>query len=151
LILIMIEYEIRPALRQETIQIKNLINLVGINPTDLNWSRFIVAVNKYGKVIACGQIKPHKGNIIELASIAVHPEFRRMGIARGVIEILLRDAPRPVYLICMAHNRLLYERFGFHAIHGDQVPQYFSRIKRLFNIADKFRKFGEELLVMKLE
>ena len=55
----MINYSIRPALESESTQIKDLINLVGINPTGLDWKRFIVAVNDSGQVIACGQIKPH--------------------------------------------------------------------------------------------
>jgi hypothetical protein len=33
----------------------------------------------------------------------------------------------------------------------NQMPRYFARIKKLFIIADIFRKSGEELFVMKLE
>ncbi len=54
-------YTVRPALESESTQIKDLINLVGINPTGLDWKRFIVAVNDGGQVIGCGQIKPHGG------------------------------------------------------------------------------------------
>ncbi len=32
-----------------------------------------------------------------------------------------------------------------------EMPRYFSRIKKLFDITDVFRKTEEELLVMKLE
>ena len=73
-------YKVRAALESESTQIKELINLVGINPTGLDWKRFIVAVNDGGQVIACGQIKPHGGDIRELASIAVHPEYQNQGI-----------------------------------------------------------------------
>jgi hypothetical protein len=45
----------------------------------------------------------------------------------------------------------MYEKFGFQAVEDNQMPRYFARIKKLFNIADVFRKSGEELLVMKLE
>ena len=147
----MTNYTIRPALESESSQIKELINLVGINPTGLDWKRFIVAVNDRGQVIGCGQIKPHGGDIRELASIAVSPEYRGQGIARAVIEILLRENPRPLYLMCIAHNGPMYEKFGFQAIPTAQMPRYFSRIKKLFNITDVFRKAEEDLLVMKLE
>ena len=80
---------IRPALESESAQIKDLINLVGINPTGLDWKRFVVMVNDGGQVIACGQIKPHGADIRELASIAVHPDYRGKGLARAVIEVLL--------------------------------------------------------------
>jgi len=147
----MTNYSFRPALESESAQIKDLIKLVGINPTGLDWKRFIVAVNDRDQVIACGQIKPHGADIRELASIAVHPEYRGQGIARAVIEKLLRENPKPMYLMCMSHNGPMYEKFGFQVIAEKQIPRYFARIKKLFNIADVFRKSGEELFVMKLE
>jgi len=146
-----IQHEIRPAQEAESTQIKDLINLVGINPTGLVWNRFVVAVNTSGQVIACGQIKPHGADIRELASIAVHPEYRGLGLARAVIETLLRENPQPMYLMCMSHNGAMYEKFGFQAVSDKHLPRYFARIKKLFGIADLFRKSGEELLVMKLE
>jgi N-acetylglutamate synthase-like GNAT family acetyltransferase len=147
----MTDYAIRPALEAESAKIKDLINLVEINPTGLDWKRFVVAANENGQVIACGQIKPHGGDIRELASIAVNPEYRGHGLARAVIEMLLRENPKPLYLMCVSHNGPMYEKFGFHVVADKQMPRYFARIKKLFDIADVFRKSGEELLVMKLE
>ena len=147
----MINYSIRPALESESTQIKDLINLVGINPTGLDWKRFIVAVDDSGQVIACGQIKPHGADIRELASIAVTPEYRGHGIARAVIEALLRENPTPMYLMCLSYNGPMYEKFGFRVITEKQMPRYFARIKKIFNLADVFGKSGEELFVMKLE
>ncbi|MDO9300843.1 MAG: GNAT family N-acetyltransferase [Anaerolineales bacterium] len=144
-------FSIRPALESESTQIKDLINLVGINPTGLDWKRFIVTLNENGQVVACGQIKPHGADIRELASIAVHPEYRGQGLARAVIEALLHENPKPLYLMCMSHNGLMYEKFGFQVAASKQLPRYFARIKKLFAVADVFRKSGEELLVMKLE
>jgi len=143
--------QIRYALEAESAQIKALIDLVGINPTGLDWKRFVVAVNPAGQVVGCGQVKPHGGDILELASIAVHPDFRSQGIARAVIEMLLQDNPRPLYLMCMAHNGPIYEKFGFQMLRNERLPRYFARIKKLFSLADIFRKTGEDLLVMKLE
>lgn len=147
----MTNYVLRPALESESAQIKALINLVEINPSGLDWKRFIVAVNDGGQVIGCGQIKPHGGDIQELASIAVSPEYRGQGIARAVIEMLLRETTRPLYLMCIAHNGPMYEKFGFQAIPVDEMPRYFKRIKKLFDIAEVFRRSEEDLLVMKLE
>jgi N-acetylglutamate synthase-like GNAT family acetyltransferase len=147
----MTDFEIRPALELEAAQIKDLINLVGINPTGLDWRRFVVAVNSSGQVFACGQIKPHGADIRELASIAVHPKYRGHGYARHVIEVLLQENPKPLYLMCMAHNGAMYEKFGFRVITLNQMPRYFAWIKRLFGISGAFRSSGEELLVMKLE
>ena len=147
----MTAYTIRHATESESGKIKDLIRLVGINPTGLDWQRFVVAVNERGEVIGCGQIKPHGREVRELASIAVHPSHRGKGIARAVIQKLLEENPRPLYLMCMTHNGGLYEKFGFRALEEDQMPRYFSRVKKIFHLADVFRKVGEDLLVMKLE
>ncbi len=147
----MTNYEIRPALESESAQIKALINLVGINPTGLDWKRFVVAVNAEGQVISCGQLKPHGADILELASIGTLPEYRGQGIARAIIQELLRESPRPLYLMCIAHNGPMYEKFGFHIIETKDMPRYFRRIKKLFDVTDVFRRSSEELLVMKLE
>lgn len=146
----MARYEIRPALESESAQIKDLIHLVGINPTGLDWKRFVVAVNEQGEVIGCGQLKPHGKDILELASIAVLPKHRGKGFARKVIEMLLDKTPRPLYLMCMSHNGPVYERFGFRVIEYLEMPRYYQRIKKVFDVANIIRR-DEELLVMKLE
>ena len=144
-------YIIRSAVESESTQIKALINLVGINPSGLDWKRFIVAVNESGEVISCGQLKPHSGDILELASIATLPSYRGHGLASAIITELLKTPTRSLYLMCIAHNGPLYEKFNFHSITDNEMPKYFRRMKNLFNVADVFRKTGEELLVMKLE
>jgi N-acetylglutamate synthase-like GNAT family acetyltransferase len=143
--------QIRPALEAEATQIKDLINLVGINPMGLDWKRFIVAVNDDGQVIACGQVKPHGDAIREMASIAVVSEYRGQGVARAIIEALLSVHPKPLYLMCLAHNGAMYEKFGFRVLAEAQTPRYFSRVKKVFDLANIFRKAGDKLLVMKLE
>lgn len=144
-------YEIRLADESESGQIKDLIHLVGINPSGLEWSRFIVAVKADGEIIGCGQIKPHGQDIKELASIAVKPEHRLQGVARRIIEELLRNTTRPIYLMCIEHNGGMYEKFGFRVIELDEMPRYFRRMQKLFNAVKIVRKVTENLLVMKLE
>jgi len=89
-------YQIRFAQETESAQIKALIYEVGINPTGLDWRRFLVAVDGSGRVIGCGQIKPHGSDVLELASIAVLPEQRGQGIARRIIDQRLSENPRPL-------------------------------------------------------
>lgn len=146
----MSKFEIRAAQESESAQIKNLVNVVGNNPSGLDWKRFIVAVNDEGKVIACGQIKPHSGDILELASIGTLPDYERQGLASAIITELLKTPVRPLYLMCMEHNGSLYEKFGFHAIAEDEMPKYFRRLKKLFKFADVVMQSGEDLLIMKL-
>ncbi len=147
----MINYTLRSALESESAQIKDLINLVGINPMGLDWKRFLVAVDDGGQVIACGQIKPHGQDIRELASIAVDPAHQGKNIARAVMEQLLSVTTRPVYLMCISKMENFYIKFGFKAIPYETMPGYFQRISNIFRIADVVRRSGEELLVMKME
>lgn len=147
----MAEYTLRPAVEAESAAIQELIHLVGINPTGLDWRRFLVAVTPEGRIIGCGQLKPHGRDLLELASIAVLPEHRGEGIARAVIEHLLTGSPRPLYLTCVSRLEPFYERFGFRAIEYDQMPRYFQRLSKLAGLVFTLSKRGETLSVMKLK
>jgi N-acetylglutamate synthase-like GNAT family acetyltransferase len=147
----MTNFTLRPARESESRQIKDLIHLVGINPMDLDWKRFIVAVNDRERVIGTGQIKPHGKEILELASIAVHPEFQGRGIARAVIEHLLKDSPRPLFLTCLSTMEPLYRKFGFAALSYEEMPRYYQRLSKLANTMMTFTRRDERMLVMKLK
>lgn len=147
----MVEYDLRPALEAEAAGIRDLIHLVGINPTGLDWRRFLAAVTPAGQVIACGQLKPHGGGLLELASIAVLPACRGQGLARAVIERLLDGSPRPLYLTCVSRLRPFYERFGFYSLAYEDMPRYFQRLSKLAGLAFTLTQRSETLLVMKLK
>jgi len=141
---------LRPATEADFTEIKALIRQARINPTKLDWRRFTVAVNGPGQMIACGQLKPVPGGLTELASLAVRPAYRQQGVARVLIEHLLADAPRPVYLTCRSGLGELYEKFGFQALEPDDTPAYYRRLQRLAGLLVELSRRGETLLVMKL-
>ena len=142
---------IRPAMEAEAAQIRDLIHLLGLIPVGLDWKRFVVAVNDHDEVLGCGQIKPHGHDVLELASIAVYPEYQGKGIGRAIIEHLLQDSPRPLYLMCEASNGSLYEKFGFRAIPYDEMPRYFQRISKVAGLVTSLARREERLLIMKLQ
>ena len=147
----MTNFSLRPARESESRVIKDLIHLTGINPAGVDWKRFIVAIGDQGQVMGIGQLKPHGPDILELASIAVFLEYRRQGVARAIIEHLLKGSPRPLYLMCESSNGSLYEKFGFQAISLDEMPRYFQRISRLAGLVTTLSRRSESLLVMKLQ
>lgn len=147
----MTAYTLRSARETDFASIKELIHVGGINPMGLDWKRFIVAVDPQGQVIGCGQIKPHGQEILELASIAVDPESRGRGVARRIIEQLLFDSPRPLYLMCRSTLGSLYGRFGFRPVGDDEMPRYFQRISKLAGMVASLTRKGESLLIMKLQ
>ena len=147
----MINFRLRPARESESSQIKELINLVGINPMGLDWKRFVVAVNERDEMIGCGQIKPHGTEILELASIAMYPEHQGQGIASAIIAHLLANSPRPMYLMCESSRGSLYEKFGFRSIEYNEMPRYFQRMSKLAGLVTTLARRDERLLVMKLQ
>jgi len=125
---------VRPAAPADAAAVRSLIYRVRINPTRLDWRRFVVAVDREGRLLGCGQIKPHPDGTRELASIAVRPEYRRQGIARAVIEHLLAHHPPPLYLTCRTPLEALYVKFGFYPLAPDQMTPYFRRVSNTFNV-----------------
>ena len=142
---------IRPARETEAAQIHDLIHLVGINPMGLDWKRFVLAVNDQDEMIGCGQLKPHGQEVLELASIAVYPEHQGKGLARAIIEHLLRDSSRPLYLMCESSLGPLYEKFGFRGISYEEMPRYFQRMSKLAGLVTTLAQREERLLIMKLQ
>lgn len=147
----MTNYTLRPASESESAQIRDLIRLVGINPMALDWKRFVVAVNDNDEMIGCGQVKPHGRDILELASLAVYPEYREKGIARAIIEHLAKDGPRPLYLTCVSTLEPFYQKFGFTSLSYDEMPRYYQRLSKLAIAMMALAHRNQRLSVMKLQ
>ena len=144
----MADFTLRSATENDFPAIRDLIHRVGINPMDLDWRRFVLAVDASDRMLGCGQLKPHGPDIIELASIAVEPSLRGQGIARAVIEHLIDRAPRPLYLTCRSKLEPFYTRWGFRSLEFAEMPPYFRRLARLARAIGML--FNEKMLVMKL-
>lgn len=145
------EFTLRPAAKEDLPGIRRLIHKVGINPTGLDWRRFIIAVDTNGVLVACGQLKPHGLEVIELASIAVEEAFRSRGVARAIIEYLIAKSPRPLYLTCRSSLQSFYSKWGFRSAEMDEMPSYFRRLVRWARAYLEFTRQDETLLVMILE
>lgn len=130
--------------------IRELIRHVQINPLGLDWHRFVVAVDGAGRLVGCGQLKPHGDNILELASLAVVESYRGQGVARALIEDLLEAAPRPLYLTCRGGLGSFYEKWGFRRVVTDEMPRYYRRLARLAAIVQGVLR-DEGMLVMILK
>ena len=58
-----------------------------------------------------------------LASLGVHPEYRRYGIGSQMIQKLLQTYPtRPLYVICFPEMEEFYRKSGFEKIAGSDLP-----------------------------
>jgi N-acetylglutamate synthase-like GNAT family acetyltransferase len=145
------DFTVRTATRKDFPAIRGLILEVHINPTGLDWRHFLVAVTPESELIGCGQIKPHFDGSRELASIAVQEQARGQGVARAIIqELLRRETMRPLFLMCRARLESLYKKFGFYPIGPIEMPLYFRRISRVERIFNNKVRPENRLSIMKL-
>jgi amino-acid N-acetyltransferase len=130
----------RPATQADFPTIRRMIRQAGINPMQLNWRRFTLAVDEHGRVIGCAQVKPHGDGTRELASLVVVPQQRGRGIARLLIETLLSREQPPIYLTCRSSLIPLYQKFGFRELQPSEMSPYFRRLSGMVNfMAHLFR------------
>ena len=143
---------LRSATAEDQPRITALIRAAGINPMDLKWQNFVLAVDDAtGAVVGTGQIKTHKTDgTRELASIATVPEFQRRGIATQIVQHFLAKETGALYLTCVPAMGVFYERFGFRRLTDAEMPTYYRRIKKLVKVFEVV-KGEEQLLVMKKE
>ncbi|PKN91777.1 MAG: hypothetical protein CVU44_17865 [Chloroflexi bacterium HGW-Chloroflexi-6] len=145
----MADFSLRRAVEMDFPAIRQLIHESRLNPTGLNWRRFIIAETGEGVFAGCGQIKPHAGGVLELASIAIAANYRKKGVARLLIDRLLSEEPvRPIYLTCRSELREFYVKFGFFTLELQEVPPYYRRLSRLVNLFTSLSK--SRMLVMGL-
>jgi N-acetylglutamate synthase-like GNAT family acetyltransferase len=141
---------IRPATDADQKTIKVIIRAAQINPMDLKWPNFALAVDEAsGTVVGTGQIKRHGDGSFELASIATIPSHQRQGVAHQIIHYLITRHVGPLYLTCIDSMGPFYEQFGFRALTEAELPSYFRRLTRIAAAMRFMSNDGRRLLVMK--
>lgn len=170
-------FTLRPATAADQPVINKIVRDAGINPMNLDWPRFIVAVaddtNPVGAgldttsnqpvhqpdpplreiVIGVGQIKPHSDVSRELASIAVIPAWRGRGVARAIIQTLLAGETGDIYLFCRDGLESFYTRFGFYTVAKAGLPPVMARIHRFGNLMASVgsRLTGEKIRILAMK
>ena len=141
---------LRPATAADQKCIVAIIRAARINPFDLKWPHFTLAVDDAsGEIVGTIQIKLHGDGSRELASLAVVAQWQGKGLARRLIEDLLARTPGTLYLTCRSSLGGLYTKFGFRPLGQSEMTPYFRRLSK---IAAAFRPLmvrGDTLLVMR--
>jgi amino-acid N-acetyltransferase len=142
-------FTLRPATAADQPTIKALVRAGRINPQSLDWPRFIIAIDEQGLPIGCAQVKPHNDGTRELASLVVAKPWRGRGVARALIEHLMAQHGRPLWLTCNSSLVPLYQKFGFRELtdNADLSP-YFRRLRRLARLILLFAPTDQYLAVM---
>lgn len=141
---------LRPARRDERWLIRRRILREGLDPTKLDWRKFVMAQGEDGAILGFAQMKDWGEGVREFGSLVVEPESRGQGIGAGILAHFLDAFPRPVYLFCGGHNVSYYLRFGFRRLKQDrEVP---GPLRRKWRIAGFFsRLFRAQVALMVIE
>ena len=109
----------------------------------------MVAVADEGRVVGIAQIKRHRGGELELASIAVERSYRGQGIARALIERLIKRVRKDLWLTCRSSITGFYRKFGFEDnIASQRIPFYFRVTLKVSSIIRLFGRRNEYIAVM---
>ena len=141
---------LRPAEAADQKRIVAIIRAAQINPLDLKWPHFVLAVDDAsGEIVGTAQVKTHRDGSRELASLAVVTQWQGRGLARRLVEYLLTNTPGTLYLTCRSSLGGLYAKFGFRAIGPSEMPPYFRRLSRLAAALRPLMRRDDTLLVMR--
>jgi amino-acid N-acetyltransferase len=141
--------QIRRASAADQATIDSMVRTAKLNPFNVHWQNFQVA-EEAGRIIGVGQLRPHKGGSLELASLAVVPEQQHRGAGSRLTRALLADRRPPIYLFCEQELAEFYDRFGFHLVAAKALPGPLARLffaGRLVKRLDKLLGRGNTQLI----
>lgn len=116
----------RKSTKSDLAQIEAILDLVFGNKRDIDKNYFWVAVDG-DKVVGCARVIDLQG-CLELASVAVLPEYRQQGIGGELTKRALDDFKgKPVYLFCRQETKSFYQNFGFAVLDGKELPPQFQK------------------------
>jgi len=142
-------FRLRVATEADQAIIKDMVRGAKLNPLGLKWQRFVLAVTAEDQIVGCVQLKPHRGEALELASLVVSKGWRRKGIARLLIEHLKKTTGPPIWLMCMSRLKKFYQQFGFSQVHlGQPMPGYYRWLLRMSFLINRFGPSGQKLTIM---
>lgn len=138
---------LRAAAERDQETVRRIVRSARINPSGIEWQRFIVA-EEAGEIVGVGQVKPHRDGTREVASIAVIPGRQGQGIGSTIVNALIAREHREVlHLTCRSQLQGYYERFGFKRLEPAEYPPYFKR--RLPVLNTFLRPFRIRIIVMR--
>lgn len=115
-------FTIRPAEQDERWLIVRRILRERLDPTKLDWHRFVVAEAENGSILGFAQMKDLGQGVQEFGSLVVESHVRGQGVGGALLHFLVGGADKAVYLLCGERNVDYYRRFGFREIDTTEMP-----------------------------
>jgi len=114
-------FRIRRAREADDHAIATLVRNERLNPLDLDWRRFVLAVDPDG-IIGAVQLRRHDDDSRELGSLVVRADARGRGVAARLIDALLAPVVTRVCMITGAAFAAHYAHWGFRRIDPSMAP-----------------------------
>ena len=121
---------IRRAVAADEAAIQALVRSERLNPHQLHFRNFVVAVTGRD-LIGASQIRRHRDGSLELGSVVVARAWRGRGISVELIDRLLAEEPGVVHVITRKRHADHYARWGFEPVPSHASP---SAIRRNYRI-----------------
>lgn len=109
-----------------------------LDPTSIDWRRFVLAEREDGAVLGFAQIKCLPDNVLEFGSLVVEPFARRKGIGALLVRALVEPRSDPIYLLCAGRRETFYQRLQFERLESHEMPPALHRKWRIGSLFARF-------------
>ena len=86
--------------------------------------RNFVVVERDDKIVGCGSLAVIWSDIAEIRTIAVHPDYKGLGIGRQIVQTLLEDAKELELpsVFCLTYQPGFFEKLDFAVVDKARLP-----------------------------
>jgi N-acetylglutamate synthase-like GNAT family acetyltransferase len=99
------------------------------------------------QIIGCGRIDIHKHHA-EIYDLFVLSTYRSRGVGQAIMQQLIAQAPRPIYLASLPSAIPFYHHLGFEPIAARELPLLVA--SRLSLNSPRYRQVGLQPMVLQL-
>lgn len=117
---------VRYAAAADQAAIVALVRSERLNPTDLDWRRFVVASDGVA-LVGAAQLRPNRDGSHEVSSLVVRPHARARGVATRMIELLTHGRGERFYAVTRRANVARFARWGFVEINARDAAREVRR------------------------
>ncbi len=82
-------------------------------------------VRNQGTLIACGALLIYTKQLGEVRSLAVHPDYKRLGLGYRIVQCIENEATKLglTKLMALTYETGFFEKMGFHPVEMSLLPE----------------------------